>query len=629
MASSDPQLHLSPRGPSVPPLAHRIKRKPVAPANPTHGVASDDARQRPPLLHISDPSLRPKTSGSPSSAAPPLLSPRPPLTSHVSTSALPRVSLHQGDTDSPDALRPLTPSPGVPRAATDNGAAPPSSPSAVQKAYGEARHFLGGLINHPTESNKHFTILRHSHAIVFYRGSTTSVTVSVFSDAPLPPGRTFWLQSKGYTGKTGMKAKALFRLHGDWVNVTPSVALRADQVDPANERAWQRDVTKFRKKAPAKVRDSHQLRETVMARIPVEAGDGYFQLVLCQDAKKKVLCHSPVFRVLSTSADPSSIRGASLSTLPLELGAMALSTYAQTVAQAFLSPATSKVQNKLQSYQPSAVKQTAGQTAFSLAGLGDRVGSLLKPNSQNDEDFGAQSSPDNLDQGPLAPFPMDFKARWEPTAAPPQYELQDWPIVNLTKVPDSVLERLHGYFMCWARFYQSDVKDDRKPASDWYQSVLSVLNVDPSTITRANMSHITKRTTTLRILEDIPLPPQIKVQIRVMCFIRPEMPPPTAASENELLEARQAAAEAARFANTYDVSYAQAVLDHPAWVPEIPRSAPESQKENMGLLDRTKGGYAAARTRLEKAPLHWIGVRSETAQKMDQQVTVNGFYVVR
>lgn len=629
MASSDPQLHLSPRGPSVPPLAHRIKRKPVAPANPTHGVASDDARQRPPLLHISDPSLRPKTSGSPSSAAPPLLSPRPPLTSHVSTSALPRVSLHQGDTDSPDALRPLTPSPGVPRAATDNGAAPPSSPSAVQKAYGEARHFLGGLINHPTESNKHFTILRHSHAIVFYRGSTTSVTVSVFSDAPLPPGRTFWLQSKGYTGKTGMKAKALFRLHDDWVNVTPSVALRADQVDPANERAWQRDVTKFRKKAPAKVRDAHQLRETVMARIPVEAGDGYFQLVLCQDAKKKVLCHSPVFRVLSTSADPSSIRGASLSTLPLELGAMALSTYAQTVAQAFLSPATSKVQNKLQSYQPSAVKQTAGQTAFSLAGLGDRVGSLLKPNTQNDEDFGAQSSPDNLDQGPLAPFPMDFKARWEPTAAPPQYELQDWPIVNLTKVPDSVLERLHGYFMCWARFYQSDVKDDRKPASDWYQSVLSVLNVDPSTITRANMSHITKRTTTLRILEDIPLPPQIKVQIRVMCFIRPEMPPPTAASENELLEARQAAAEAARFANTYDVSYAQAVLDHPAWVPEIPRSAPESQKENMGLLDRTKGGYAAARTRLEKAPLHWIGVRSETAQKMDQQVTVNGFYVVR
>lgn len=625
MTSSDPQLHLSPCGPSVPPLDHRIKRKPVAPANPGKGAVSDDARQKLPSLHISDPSPRPKTSGDSSSAASPYLSPRPPLTSHVSTSALPKVSLDVGSTNSSNALRPLTLSAGVPRAVTDNGAVS-SSPSAVQKAYGEARHFLGGLINHPTESNKHFTIMRHSHGIVFYRGSTTSVTVSIFSDAPLPPDRTLWLQSKGYTGKTGMKAKALFRLHDDWVNVTPSVALRADQVNPASERAWQRDIAKFRKKAPAKVRDAHQLRETVMARIPVEAGDGYFQLVLCQDAKKRVLCYSPVFRVLSTSADPSSIRGASLSTLPLELGAMVLSTYAQTAAQTLLSPVASKVQNKVQSYQPSAVKQTAGQTAFSLAGLGDRIGSYLKPTGQGDEDAKAQDSPGDLDQGPIAPFPMDFKVRWQPTAAP-QYELQDWPVVNLTKVPDTILERLHGHFICWARFYQSDEKG--KPASDWYQSILSVVNIDPSTMTRVDMSHITKRSTTLRILEDIPLPPQVKVQVRVMCFIRPEMPPPNAASEKELVEARQAAAEAARFADTYDVSYAQAILGHPAWEPDIPRSVPESQKENMSLLDRTKGGYAAARTRLEKTPLHWIGVRSETAQKMDLQVMLNGFYIVR
>lgn len=626
MAFSDSQLHLSPRGPSVPPLEHRIKRKPVAPANADNGNASDDARQKPPLLHISGPSPRPKTSGGSSSAAPLLLSPRPPLTSHVSTSALPKVSLREGSTNSSAALRPSTPSPGVPRAATDNDPAS-SSVSAVQKAYGEACHFLGGLINHPTESSKHFTILRHSHGIVFYRGSTTSVTVSIFSDAPLPSDRTLWLQSKGYTGKTGMKAKALFRLHGDWVNVTPSVALHADQVDPASERAWQRDITKFRKKAPARVRDAHQLRETVMARIPVEAGDGYFQLVLCQDVKKKVLCYSPVFRVLSTSADPSSIRGASLSTLPLEFGAMVLSSYAQTVAQTFLSPVASRVQNKVQSYQPSAVKQTAGQTAFSLAGLGDRVGSFLNPTGQDDEGTKAQGDPGNLDQGPVAPFPMDFKARWEPTAAPPQYELQDWPVINLTKVADTVLERLHGHFICWARFHQSDEKG--KPASDWHQSVLSVLNVNSSTMARVDMSHITKRTTTLRILEDIPLPPQVKVQVRVLCFIRPEMPPPNAASEKELLEARQAAAEAARFADTCDASYAQAVLDHPAWGPNIQRSALESRKENMSLLDRTRGGYAAAWTRLEKTPLHWIGVRSETAQKMDQQVTVNGFYIVR
>ncbi|KNG91331.1 LipA and NB-ARC domain protein [Aspergillus nomiae NRRL 13137] len=180
----------------------------------------------------------------------------------------------------PRPLRHLPPSPG---------------PKRHPKAYGEVSHFLGGLIAHPTESTRHYTILRHSHGIVFYRGSTTSIAISIFSDTPLPADRTYFLQSRGWTGKTGMKAKALFRLTDDWLDVTPSFALRANQVSPGDERAWQRDINKFRKKAPSKLL-SHKLRETIVARIPAEAGDGYFQLNLCQSAKKKVLCSSPVFR---------------------------------------------------------------------------------------------------------------------------------------------------------------------------------------------------------------------------------------------------------------------------------------------------------------------------------------------
>jgi hypothetical protein len=68
------------------------------------------------------------------------------------------------------------------------------------------------------------------------------------------------------------------------------------------------------------------LRETAIAHIPVEAGDGYYRLVLCADATKKVvLCPSPVFGLMSMTTRPSSIRGASLSTLLLEVGARALS----------------------------------------------------------------------------------------------------------------------------------------------------------------------------------------------------------------------------------------------------------------------------------------------------------------
>jgi hypothetical protein len=78
--------------------------------------------------------------------------------------------------------------------------------SPLAKAYEEVRHFAGGLVRHPSQSTKHFSILRHSHGLVFYQGITTSITISIFADVPLPADRTIWLQGKGWTGKAGMRA---------------------------------------------------------------------------------------------------------------------------------------------------------------------------------------------------------------------------------------------------------------------------------------------------------------------------------------------------------------------------------------------------------------------------------------
>jgi hypothetical protein len=113
-----------------------------------------------------------------------------------------------------------------------------SSTSAyIQKAYKEARHFAGGLIAHPYEHTKHHSILRHSHGLVFYQGSSTTLAVSIFADATLPADRTIWLQSKGWTGKTGMRAKAFMGRNGNWLDVTPSAEVKAEQLKPDNERA--------------------------------------------------------------------------------------------------------------------------------------------------------------------------------------------------------------------------------------------------------------------------------------------------------------------------------------------------------------------------------------------------------
>ncbi|KAE8153329.1 hypothetical protein BDV25DRAFT_168986 [Aspergillus avenaceus] len=623
-----------------------IRRKPVplGPSPQETGVIRPITPTSPrPTTSFKQPILQESINSTPSSSYL-----RPPLSHSHTAHTIPR---YRSTPDLRGSAQPL------PRAATDFPAPTeqPNSPNAFQKAYGEVSHFLGGLIAHPTQSNRHFTILRHSPGIVFYRGSTTSVTVSVFSDSPLPADRSYWLQNRGWSGNTGMKAKAFFRFTDDWVNVTPSFALGAEQVGPADERAWQRDIGKFRKKAPVKLQ-GHRLRETVVARIPAEVNDGYFQLNLCQGPKKKVLCSSPVFRVLSTSMDPSSMRGASLATMPLEVGAMVLGMYAQKVTQTVRAPVSAAVSNRVDKYKPSGVKLTAAQTAYSASGVEESVNRLRNGRNHVDGPDRQQQTREYqqaaLDSGPQPPFPMDFKARAQSTNTPGI----ETPRYSLSKVPDSVLDTLRGHFIAWTRI-EGDQKrpstshapspgphnfpipphtppppypgtlSPHNESSTWYPSILSITLLDPTHQTRINLSTAMTRVATLRFLDEVSTPPS-KVEIRVMAFLRPEtqLPPPSGMTEKDLHVARATAAEAEMLADIYDASYAQNTLDHPAWRPEL--------NDRQGTwFDRAKEGVENVRGRAEKmienVPLHWVGVRSATAEMKDRQVEVNGFYIVR
>lgn len=571
---------------SNPPSQFQIKRKPVG--QPPGGRSYHVENERPPLPRSSNtiPNLSDSTSGA-------QLSPPEP---------------QRAETDQPPTQKSQTP-----------------AKDAIHKAYGETRHFLGGLIARPSESNRHFTILRHSHGVVFYHGSTTTVAISIFSDAPLPPDRSLWLQSRGYSGKTGMKAKAFFRLHDDWLNVTPAMGVSADQVSPVDERTWQRDINKFRKKASGRVRDTHQLRETAIARIPLEAGDGYFSILLCKGEKKKLLCTSPVFRVLSTSMDPSSIRGASLSTLPLELGAMVMGLYAQTMAEGAIAPAAAVMQEKISPIQPSWAAQTAAQTAFEASGAGDRIAGVLET-SDDQGVYSGHGDSFSVDQGPVEPYPMDFKARGEvPTEG--VSAMDGVPKLALRRIPDWVLERFDGYYFCWARYEQKVEKKTTMGA--WQPVILNVRHFDPADSSRVNISQAMKRVSSLRFLDEVELPSQMKLAVRVMGFLRP---PPPSLGGNQSTEARETAAEAAMLADACDASFVQNILDHPAWAPDVP-SAKELQRANTGLKERTQTGLsnaaAGGQKFAEQVPLHWIGVRSPLAEMRDQRVTVNGFYIVR
>jgi len=74
-----------------------------------------------------------------------------------------------------------------------------STVATLQYGFREFKHFAGGLLHHPAESTKHFSILRHSSGLVCFSGSTTSVAISIFSDAA-----HLLITQSGYSQRAGL-----------------------------------------------------------------------------------------------------------------------------------------------------------------------------------------------------------------------------------------------------------------------------------------------------------------------------------------------------------------------------------------------------------------------------------------
>ncbi|KAE8440960.1 hypothetical protein EG329_006149 [Mollisiaceae sp. DMI_Dod_QoI] len=647
--ASNPPSYLENSVPSQNPNSFRIARKPLRNATSDEKSSKSDNGQRLPMYHDED--LKGKLLKLDLKDQAPLLPPRPDLT--LETDLPPRVTDTQlysspGRTgtdfsNASTAVSSTSTNTSHPLSSVSS-ASTPSSKSAtseyVQKAYREARHFAGGLISHPYESTKHYTILRHSHGLVFYQGTNTTLAVSIFADAPLPLDRTFWLQSKGWTGKTGMRAKALIGSNSNWLNVTPSMSVTAEQLKPTDERAWQRDIVHFQKKAKVYSQKHHILRETAVVRIPAEGGDGYFQLVLCTGEKKKVLCPSPVFRVLSTSTSPSSLRGASLSTLPLELGAMALGTYARSTVGTVVSPVTSVVQNQVQQYMPSWWVRQAATASYDVSGAVDKVNTTIDNANERydqvrDDSFttvGQVEIP--VDHGPQAPYPIHFVARSEP--AMENFEQFNMSAMALTGLPYDISHKLIGYYFGWARFVQKTRNITPVDGDDsWHQAVTSAIPMDAAQLARASINEASKKNIVIRLSHDFgdEMQDRSSLEVHIMGFIRPDEPSQRATLMKGLQAGDEAAFEAAMLAEVNDVSMAQSILDQPAWSPEAAATALQARLEKPKGLEIVMSGYAdtrmAAQRQLDRVPLHKIGVRMPFDPMKEKTMVMNGFYVRR
>jgi hypothetical protein len=429
-----------------------------------------------------------------------------------------------------------------------------------------------------------------------------------------------------------MRLKAFVGATGSWLNVTPTMGIGSEQLNPSDERAWQRDIAQFRKKAkPEKIREKHKLRETVVLRIPAEAGDGYFSVVLCTGDKKKTLCVSPTFRLLSTSASMHSINGASLSTLPLELGAMAVNVYATSKISAVAGPVVSTVQSQVQKYMPSTLTkediEKAGTKAYDISGGKEKVHALVsRGNHLYEQQLEGSYAPANnidvtLDQGPQPPYPIRFTCTSEPILGP-ETEPSSLPSTNLIGVPDHVSHQLHGHYFAWVRLHTKG-----KDPEDWQQSLISALPPTPTQLTRANFVLANKRTITLRLIDSYSTspPPSSKPTILILGFLRPDEPLQRANIRRGIEAGDEAAEEASMLAEMNDIAVAQGVLDHPAWVPEVVMDTGKGLSLKNGYADVRMGVQRG----VERVPLHRLGVRMESDRMRERGVIVGGFYVLR
>lgn len=573
---------------------------------------------------------------------------------------------------SPVSLSPATPDSAsvvFPPIATEEAAATPAKKNFFKAAADETAFFAGGLISHPAESTKHFTILRHTAGLVMYKGPETSVSISIFSSAPLPTDRTLWLQQRGFSGDKGMRLKTLVGATGSWINVTPVSRVDVSAVPESDERGFQRDGSKWLKKAAkagGKV-GKHVWRETHVVRIPAAAEDGYFRIILCDSSsssssdpraqstspyfddgtdrpppKKKVLCCSPVFRILSASKDVSVMRGASVATMPLEMGIKVASTVGIVYVSKYTKPvtmaagaATGAAQSRAATMVASKIKHSAaitkvGKTAYDKSGVHGR---LVDANNKYNAEHSAgrynalgQGSAvfgDNTvgsDEGPDHPFPMKFGAKVVQGTGRSAKEL-GMPTANLEDVPDDMRQRLRGVYFGWACVQPSGNKKaqplDERIDPDWHESIITVGVPAHS----ANPAVVMQRpVVTVHLVDGFGSGVTFfdaKMKVIVMGFLRPTLAGNAALIEQQL------------HCISMDKMLTVGSLGREAWAPDLAKDQIREVKSSRTFSDRLVGARDKAQMQVDKVPVHLLGVRTEAAGLMDQMHGNGGYWVPR
>ncbi|KAJ4399359.1 hypothetical protein N0V85_006048 [Neurospora sp. IMI 360204] len=618
-------------------------------------------------------------------------------------------------------------------------------PSFWSTALSETAYLASGLISHPFESTKHYTILRHSPSVIWHRGPKTTVTVSIFSSPKyplpalpsLPPaaaaagvagigsdgtggGWSLWIQQRGFSGDSGMKIKNWLGGREDWVCVTPARKVLAEELESGSaskkggqgllglggateERGWKRDIKRTEKKLKKEFggeKKGHVARLTAVVRVPEGCEDGYFRVHLClngdaekeeekkkkkkkdakggkektetkdpqsvleeQRKKMKVLCSSPIFRLASTSTDPSSIRGASLSSMPLEMGISLTSAIASQVISSKIAPIKNQITNRIDPYlahpiveelgimvteevkaareEAEAEEQERLRELFGAMCVAGGVGAgVAAARSLEGGGNGVGAGVPGVvgpDEGPLAPLPIRFGGKVVPGTGRSKAEM-GFPTANPKDLPEEIKHYFKGVYFGYARIVPSkgDPMGPGGPTGVWYKAIISSGPVPYAKKTAV----VVEQQTTVYLITEFGAGVTFfgsKVEVLVMGFLHPVLDYRETSPQYRLETAQQ------------DVVLALASLNRPNWAAQSTLARMEAAETNVDGERGLIGGFKKTKVvekgqevkekvfeakekvakQIDRIPVHIVGIRKDDGKARDRYYGTGGYWIPR
>lgn len=266
----------------------------------------------------------------------------------------------------------------------------------------------------------------------------------------------------------------------------------------------------------------------------------------------------------------------------------------------------------------------AATSAYDSSGAPEKIEQVNESYEQKRElshqqAVGAVSEEVNLvgsGEGPQHPFPIQFAGKVVQGSGRSRREL-GVPTANLASVSEGITLRPSGVYVAWAKI-QAPKKLKENMASKelydiWHPALVTVAS--PKDVHQTSVFE--KRSVSAYLINDFGNDTTFfncKLSVMIMGFMRSSN---HTTFENQILQLAQ------------DITVAQASLERPAWQAEILLERIKTESSTRSFTEKIADAREAGQKQVDKVPVHWLGVRTDSMGLKDQLIGNGGICVKR